>query len=657
LGSSKSPRQRPNSPALRLRKNGALAIGCVAGVALVVLARSPLLDREADSLREIELITRSVESNLQRAWETGDFRPSGAPLAVLDSPQLLPAADASLNQEVLIPEDERTSAFDALLAESENYEFQGEHAQALLALKDARASSDDPRRWVLADLRSAQLAVKLNNPIALAQALSRLTDRLDGQETLGGISVLATALTAALSIGPTNEPALLRSLDVLKSKVALALARGHLPLPQLEGALLPEQGGLVLRMNLERSLFFETWGRDQNAGLVAAARLGLQSDAFQWLALQYGAQTPSATPRLRAPRADRPAGAVLDDQFLFTAEARPSTWAAWVLSREEWESELRAWWSQSELLPKDLRVTLLPEGQSLDEHQPRALRGTPFGVVAWLANPAEYRERARSAFRWMRVLLHALGVMCALLGLALHRQHQRELAVQHLKSEFVANVSHELRTPLSSILLMAENLSSGKVGEETQRRYHELILRESQRLRRLVDDVLDFSRLDRGEGPRARIESVSLPRFGGDLRAELEAWAVQHQAEFSWTEQGLKGDADLDSEALRRAVFNLADNALRHSGSKQIGLQLEANQKQIHIRLRDHGKGLPEGSEDRIFRPFEQLDTDSTAGKGAGLGLAIVAEIARAHGGQVEARNVAPGGALFTITLPRYASS
>jgi signal transduction histidine kinase len=269
-------------------------------------------------------------------------------------------------------------------------------------------------------------------------------------------------------------------------------------------------------------------------------------------------------------------------------------------------------------------------------------------------NPKQYREEARASYRWLRILLHALGLMCALLGFALHRQRQRELAVQHLKSEFVANVSHELRTPLSSILLMAENLSGGKVNSDTQARYHELILRESQRLRRLVDDVLDFSRLDRGEGPRARIETVSLSQFGADLHAELQAWAEQHGAQLAWNGIGLTGEAALDVEALRRAVFNLADNALRHSGSTQINLEVEADARQLQLRLRDYGKGLPEGSEERIFRPFEQLNPGSTAGKGAGLGLAIVAEIARAHGGKVDARNLTDGGTLFTMTLSRH---
>jgi signal transduction histidine kinase len=655
LDSSKSPRQRSTGPAPWLRKNGALAIGCVAGVALVVLARSPLLDREADISREIELITRSVETEVQRAWDSGEFRPSIAPLAQTTSREFLPLPDERFSQPIELDQDERDTAFDLLLAESKRAELAQDWERAWADLGDARTRTDDSRRLVLADLRAVQIAARAGWPMRLAEAIDRLLETTQGNETLDGTSVLLTAAAAALPMGDGGSALLRAARAKLEMRTVDALRAGELELPPLQGRLQENAGEVELLLDPARKIYLQPLIEHGGAELAQAAQVRLEHDRYAWIIERFGSLPWAAQAEIRRSPTELIRGGLGFSELFLS----PSRSAAWILEEDALREQLAEWLQRKAKVPPEVEIRLIRQDEvaPFSELLPRSLARTPYGVVAWLKDPYAYQASVGAGYRWLRIALHALGLTCALLGFALHRQRQRELAVQHLKSEFVANVSHELRTPLASILLMAENLSSGKVGEQTQARYHELILRESQRLRRLVDDVLDFSRLDRGEGPRARIETVSLKLFGADLRADLQAWAEQHELEFSFAEQGLEGEADLDVEALRRAVFNLADNALRHSGSKQIELQFEADAKQVKIRLRDHGKGLPEGSEERIFRPFEQLNPGSTTGKGAGLGLAIVAEIARAHGGQVNARNLADGGALFILSLPRHHAS
>jgi signal transduction histidine kinase len=653
LGSSKSPRQRPTGPAPWLRKNGALAIGCVAGAALVVLARSPLLDAEGDINREIELITRSVEAEVQRAWDSPGFRPNFEPILSLENRTRLPKASEK-RRPIFLTDDERTSAFDALFATAARAERDGKIDQALIDLEDARKSTDDPRRWLLADLRSTQLAARALDRDVLARSLKRLLERVDGSETVDGVSVLLTALATSLPVDAQDHVELIEAQANLESRGEEALAAGSMALPAIQAELDFSLPQVKMLTNPERAIYLEPLVKHGGKDLAQLVTRRLERDRLAWITEHFGTPVPRPGANVLAPISDeakRSFRSGHDSSMVALTSQRLEIWA---VPQTELLEQLEAWLREAARVPEEIRIRLVLDSSQHARYLPRRLAATPFGVLASLMNPKQYREEARASYRWLRILLHALGLMCALLGFALHRQRQRELAVQHLKSEFVANVSHELRTPLSSILLMAENLSGGKVNSDTQARYHELILRESQRLRRLVDDVLDFSRLDRGEGPRARIETVSLSQFGADLHAELQAWAEQHGAQLAWNGIGLTGEAALDVEALRRAVFNLADNALRHSGSTQINLEVEADARQLQLRLRDYGKGLPEGSEERIFRPFEQLNPGSTAGKGAGLGLAIVAEIARAHGGKVDARNLTDGGTLFTMTLSRH---
>ena len=203
-----------------------------------------------------------------------------------------------------------------------------------------------------------------------------------------------------------------------------------------------------------------------------------------------------------------------------------------------------------------------------------------------------------------------------------------------LKSHFIAGVSHDLRTPLASILLMAENLESGRVQDpERQGQYHASIRREATRLGRLVDDVLDFSRLERGEAPKLAQEEVELESFVGLLAAECQERVDQVGGKLHLDAGDLPRTSHFDSGAMRRVVCNLLDNALAHSGSTSIEIAIRATEGELLFEVADHGTGIPAADQEALFEAFAQGRNRAQAAGGTGLGLAIVRELARAHGG------------------------
>jgi len=229
---------------------------------------------------------------------------------------------------------------------------------------------------------------------------------------------------------------------------------------------------------------------------------------------------------------------------------------------------------------------------------------------------------------------------------------KRERTLATLKTDFVANVSHELRTPLASILLLSENLEAGRVSAPAdQARYHSLIRREALRLRRLVDDVLDFSRLERGKRIDIRREPLRVDPWLERTFEELGEWAREHTLELAIARSPTEAEAEIDAEALRRALLNLLDNARKHSGGTQVELSAMRAGRELVLSVRDHGRGISAEDRERVFEPFTRLANGDAPG--AGLGLSIVREIAREHGGTVRALEPESGpGIVFQMRIP-----
>ncbi len=261
-------------------------------------------------------------------------------------------------------------------------------------------------------------------------------------------------------------------------------------------------------------------------------------------------------------------------------------------------------------------------------------------------------------------LKFTLGLLVALLLLAIVvggwlivRDLDRELRLARQKTDFVSNVSHELKTPLTSIRMFAELLAEGRVNDaEKQRGYLNIITAESARLTRLINNVLDFARLERGEKKYQMrpLDLVEVTRDSAEsLRAHLETNGFKLQLELPEQPVTLTGDAD----ALAQILVNLITNAEKYSGdSRDILLRLKTTTKPVphaELQVLDHGPGVPKSCEEKIFEQFYRAHDSLSSGiQGSGLGLTLARQIARAHGGELIYSPRDGGGSCFTLTLP-----
>jgi signal transduction histidine kinase len=222
-----------------------------------------------------------------------------------------------------------------------------------------------------------------------------------------------------------------------------------------------------------------------------------------------------------------------------------------------------------------------------------------------------------------------------------------------MKAGFIASVSHEFRTPLSAIEAMLERLESGKVRDQDMlRRYYQASRREVQRLTGMVNQLLDFSRLEEGRGQyrfetidlnhvaREAIESFVDLGFGARLTDELARA----------TALNLTGDRD----AARQCIHNLIDNALKYSpDGSPVRITSGRGDEEVFVRVSDHGPGIAPEEQPLIFEQFYRTGSAGAGGvQGTGIGLALVKTIMAAHGGRVTLDSRPGEGSTFELTFP-----
>ena len=223
--------------------------------------------------------------------------------------------------------------------------------------------------------------------------------------------------------------------------------------------------------------------------------------------------------------------------------------------------------------------------------------------------------------------------------------------LEEVRRDFVANASHELKTPLTSIRGYTETLLTGDPGEPERTTFLEAVARNAERLQRIVDDLLDLSRLEAGKW-HLEIEPV-------DVRDAVEsAWRpCADQADGAGVELRVEVEHGLavqaDARALEQVLANLYDNALRHTPAGGVIAVSAAGGATVTIEVADTGAGIPRDALPRIFERFYRVDpARSRAEGGTGLGLSIVRHLMSAMGGTVEADSVLGKGATFRLTLP-----
>lgn len=272
------------------------------------------------------------------------------------------------------------------------------------------------------------------------------------------------------------------------------------------------------------------------------------------------------------------------------------------------------------------------------------------------ASPSWIEREVRRQARWtLSLLALAVGVSAAALGL-IHRIVRQERRLGALKSQFVSSVSHELRAPVSSIRLMAEALHAGKVTGEAAAEFHRLIPGEGARLSHLVENVLDFARIEEGR-KRYRFEETDLRQLTAEVVRLLDPLA----AECGVTLHATLADctATVDPAALQQAVVNLLDNAIKFSPSgATVTIDLTAGANGWSLAVRDEGPGIPAAEHERIFERFYRLGNElRRETQGTGIGLSIVKHIIEAHGGSVAVASKPGQGSRFIVEVLSFKCS
>jgi signal transduction histidine kinase/tetratricopeptide (TPR) repeat protein len=236
----------------------------------------------------------------------------------------------------------------------------------------------------------------------------------------------------------------------------------------------------------------------------------------------------------------------------------------------------------------------------------------------------------------------------------LWRDVRRDVRMAEMRSQFVSSVSHELKTPLTAIRMFAETLRLGRSRNlKTQAEYLDTIVNESQRLTRLLNNVLDFSKIEQGK----RIYKRELTSLSEIIQASARAMKYplsQQGFELNvYVEEGLP-DVRVDKDALEQAILNLLNNAMKYSGeSREIGLWLQRKDDQALIQVIDRGVGIDPREQKRIFEKFYRVPMpENERIVGTGLGLTLVSHIVKAHGGSIELESAPGKGSTFSIYLP-----
>lgn len=314
---------------------------------------------------------------------------------------------------------------------------------------------------------------------------------------------------------------------------------------------------------------------------------------------------------------------------------------------------------------------------------------TEMKVAIHLANASLLYARQRTRTFWFGTLI-ATAAVAGLVGLlAAWRAFHRQLRLSQMKSDFVSSVSHELRAPIASVRLMAEGLQRGRVqAEEKKTDYFRFIVQECRRLSALIENVLDFARIEQGR-KQYEMEPTDVQALVQQTVQLMEPYALERQVKLETVLHNSPLAApemppSLDGRAIQQALVNLISNALKHSpanGTVTVGLEIRGSSQDcrepvafpsppsgervgvrghkqgalLELWVEDHGDGIPPEEQERIFERFYRRGSElRRETQGVGIGLSIVKHIVEAHGGRVAVRSAVGQGSRFTIEIPIF---
>jgi signal transduction histidine kinase len=345
------------------------------------------------------------------------------------------------------------------------------------------------------------------------------------------------------------------------------------------------------------------------------------------------------------------AGVVIDDSY-FTKEALPKAIRSTLSSfpkGDEFAVFVGNEWGEP----------ILPDSPRVPKQQWTVSRRLTPPFSDWTIAVQDRRstpERlARQNFALNMTLSFALSALLLGAILLTTRTAAREMRLSAMKSDFVSNVSHELRTPLASIRVFGELMRTGRVSSpEKVLEYGERIETEAVRLGLLVENILDFSRIESGRKVY-RFEEADLAEI---VRSGVAACAARaRSAGFRIEMEGPLTSLPklrIDAAAIGQAIGNILENAVKYSGDgREIGVAVVRRDDEVLVSVRDLGIGIPRDEQDRIFERFHRVGGSLVHEvRGVGLGLAIVRHIVEAHHGRIEVQSEVGRGSTFSLVLP-----
>jgi two-component system phosphate regulon sensor histidine kinase PhoR len=264
-------------------------------------------------------------------------------------------------------------------------------------------------------------------------------------------------------------------------------------------------------------------------------------------------------------------------------------------------------------------------------------------------------EITQDRFNKSLLLIFILNAVLVAGAIFIYKNIGKVMRLAQLKSDFVSNVSHELRTPLSLIRMYAETLEMGRIpSEEKKIQYYKNISQESERLTHLINNILNFSRMESGRKDY-KFSDNELNTLTKNIIQTYNDHIKESgfELEVNYNENDIK--LKLDDEAISEALINLLDNSIKYSDKeKKIYVSTGENNGTAFIEVKDKGIGIAAENYDKIFEKFYRESTNNIHNtKGSGLGLSIVKHIMDAHDGWVKVSSEQGRGSSFTLVFPK----
>jgi signal transduction histidine kinase len=564
-----------------------------------------------------------------------------------------------------------------------------EFERALAAQLDAiRADPDDPAVALVATIAGGRLILPWDTPradLAANPAFAARIARAEREEfATGRLDVSLSELAAALGVATSDrERAYVRLLRARVFAIAQRPAdadRDYRALLSVPVSIGDEDGMPFALYAADRLL---TSGRASDADRAAIATLAdaaSQAPATLPPAVWYqlrgvdDALTPASGAASGA-RRDRIAQRIADVEHMLAMQRDIQTLVTqWKASEGAWLPHGEPLWligvsslaSATGQTVVAVRAGTLLKARSADLAALKGdiVLGTASAAGEWLGDrfpglkvrmpPVDPDLTQRS----LQAGFYAAGLAIILSvtlfgGYLLWRDVNREMRIAALRSQFVSSVSHELKTPLTAIRMFAETLQLERIDPAARAEYLDTIVSETERLTRLLNNVLDFSKIEEGRKAYRR-EDASLADV---VRAAVRAMTYPLEQQGFMLRVELDDSlppAKIDADALEQAILNLLTNAMKYSGSgRTIDLRLAREGGKAVISVRDEGIGIAAADQARIFEKFYRISTpENQRIPGTGLGLTLVDHIVKAHDGSVHVESAPGRGSVFTIHLP-----